>query len=114
MTLANDRGHGTTVATVSRARIILLAVGVGAFVGLFSSLLFVVTVIAIAVLAAIALATWGEGREQRPVWATPTPYGLFAAFAGLFWLIGRLGLILGVAAAIALVIGFFTLGGDLG
>ncbi|MEM9036779.1 MAG: hypothetical protein AAGD18_19705 [Actinomycetota bacterium] len=99
---------------MSRARIILVAVGLGAFVGLFSPLLFLIVIIAISVLVAIAVATWGEGREERGVLARPTPYALFAAFAAVFWLIGRLGLILGLAAAIALMVAFFALGGDLG
>ena len=99
---------------MSRARIILVAVGVGAVVGLFSPLLALIVFVAIAGLIAVGLGVWGEGRETTSVLQRPTPYVLFGVFATVFWLIGRLGLVLGLLAAIALLIGFFALGGDLG
>ncbi len=99
---------------MSRARIVLVAVGVGALVGLFSPLLALVVFVGVAGLVAVGLGVWGEGRETTSVLQRPTPYALFGAFATVFWLIGRLGLVLGLVAAIALVVAFFALGGDLG
>lgn len=99
---------------MSRARIILIAVGVGALVGLFSPLLAAVVFVAIAGLVAVGLGVWGEGREATAVLQRPTPYVLFAAAVTVFFLIGQLGLVLGLVAAIALMIGFFALGGDIG
>lgn len=99
---------------MTRARIILVAVGLGALVGLFSPFVFLVVVVGLAGLAAVGLSAWGENRDDLGVLQRPTPYVLFGAFAVVFWLIGRLGLILGLLAAIVLLVGFFALGGDLG
>ncbi|MEO1063920.1 MAG: hypothetical protein AAFZ07_21075 [Actinomycetota bacterium] len=99
---------------MSRARIILIAVGVGALVGLFSPLLALIVFVGIAGLIAVGLGVWGEGREPTSVLQRPTPYALFGAFATVFWLIGRLGVVLGLVAAVVLVVAFFAIGGDLG
>ena len=99
----------------TRQKVLLGAIAAGAVVGLFLPFSVVAVAVVIAAFVAVATGVRAEGRTPRPpVWLSPLPWVLFAAMAVLFWLIGAVGLVLGMLLFLALVIAFFVLGGDLG
>jgi serine/threonine protein kinase len=87
----------------------------GVVLGVVAPLLVVVLVGTVAVLAAIGLKLWAEGRaDEKILWINPGTLVLAALLAGVAALSQSIGLLLALIAVVGLIVLFLVLGGDLG